>query len=140
MSGSEVFGLSLFSLYKIVTLLPTFAFHKPWLTESSGADQTFTNLEECTFLLFNLLPLLEVVVIPALFKIIKVTSEMKLTSLRLLGKVWKTKILTFLLSHELKNSGTKMRSNLKVLKVAHENLLGVAVKYHISMVDTFGIL
>src|SRR3954469_7987975 len=83
------------------------------------------------FLPFSFLPLLEVVVIPALFKIIKVSSEMKLTSLRLLGKVWKTTILTFLLSHVLKNSGTKMRSSLKVLKVAHENLLGVAVKYHI---------
>src|SRR3954466_12962487 len=83
------------------------------------------------FLLFSFLPLLEVVVIPVLFKIIKVTSKMKLTSLRVLGKVWKTTILTFLLPHELKHSGTKMRSSLKVLKVAHENLLGVAVKYHI---------
>ena len=34
-----------------------------------------------------------------------------------------------------------MRSNLKVLKVAHENLLGVAMKYHIwvDMVDTDGM-
>src|SRR3954470_3221907 len=89
-SSSEVFGLSLFSFYKIVTLLPTFAFHKPWLTESSGAYQTFTDLEECTFYLLSFLPLLEVVVvvIPALFKINKVTSKMKLTSLRLLGKSW----------------------------------------------------
>src|SRR3954452_4825063 len=94
-SGSEVFGLSLFSFYQIVTLLPTFTFHKPWLTESSGAEQTFTDLEECTFYLLSFLPLLEVEVIPALLKIIKVTSEMKLTSLRLLGKVWKKTILTF---------------------------------------------
>src|SRR3954463_3007589 len=96
--GSEVFGLSLFSFYQIVTLLPTFTFHKPWLTESSGAYQTFTDLEECTFYLLSFIPLLEVVVIPALFKIIKVTSKMKLTSLRLLGKAWKTTILTFTFS------------------------------------------
>src|SRR3954453_15511603 len=102
MSGSEIFGLNLFSFYKIVTLLPTFAFHKPWLTKSSGADQTFTDLEECTFLLLNFLPLLEVVVIPAIFKIIKVTSEMKLRSLRLLGKVCKTTILTFYFLMSLK--------------------------------------
>src|SRR4051812_7159475 len=94
-SGSKVFGQSLFSFYKIVTLLPTFSFHKPWLTKSSGADQTFTDLEECTFLLFNFLPLLKVVVIPALFKVIKLTSEMYLKSLWVLGKVWKTTILTF---------------------------------------------
>src|SRR4051812_8048972 len=105
--GSEVFGQSLFSFYKIVTLLPTFAFHKPWLTESSGADQTFTDLEECTFYPFNLLPLLEVEVIPALFKIIKVTSEMKLTSLRLLGKVWKTTTLNFYFHMSLKRMAQK---------------------------------
>ena len=38
------------------------------------------------------------------------------------------------------NRNTKQEYILKVLKVALENLLGVAVKYHkeVGMVDTFG--
>src|SRR4051812_22154655 len=96
-SGSEVIGLSLFFLSNCNTP-PNLYFHKPWLTESSGAYQTFTDLEECTFYLLSFLPLLEVVVIPDLLKINKVTSKMNLTGLRLLGKALKTTILTFTFS------------------------------------------
>src|SRR3954462_15733159 len=74
-------GEASFHFYKTIALLPSFCLHKPWLTESSGADQTFTNHGGVQFLLFNFLPPLEVVVIPSLFKIIKMTSEMKLASL-----------------------------------------------------------
>src|SRR3954469_3924615 len=96
-----------------------------------GSRPNIHRLGGVHFLPFNFLPVLEVEVIPALFKIIKVTSEMKLTSLWLLGKVWKTTILTFYFLMNLKTVAQKMRSSLKVLKVAHGNLLGVAVKYHI---------
>ena len=35
--------------YLWLTLLPTFCFHKPWLTESSGAFQHSHTMEECLF-------------------------------------------------------------------------------------------
>src|SRR3954467_7343944 len=74
-------GEASFHFHKTMALLPSFCLHKPWLTESSGAYQTFTYHGGVHFQLFTILSLLEVVIIPALFEIIKITSEVKLASL-----------------------------------------------------------
>ena len=45
-----------FALYYALialTLLPTISFHKPWLTESSGACQQSQTMEECPFNYFT---------------------------------------------------------------------------------------
>src|SRR3954470_16799746 len=71
-------GEASFHFHKTMALLPSFFLHKPWLTESSGAYQTFTYPGGVHFKLFTIPPLLEVMVTPALFEIIKTTSEVKL--------------------------------------------------------------
>ena len=54
-SGSELtLGIYSMHLYS-VTLLPSFAYHKPWLAESSGACQHSHTMKECLFDYFLLL-------------------------------------------------------------------------------------
>ena len=51
-SGSELLILHIYSMHFYIyslTLLPTSSYHKPWLTESSGAYQQSHTMEECLF-------------------------------------------------------------------------------------------
>ena len=51
-SGSELI-VGIYSMHFIysLTLLPAFAYHKPCLTESSGACQKSHTMKECLFIL-----------------------------------------------------------------------------------------
>lgn len=115
-SGSKVLILSMYimHIYRL-TLPPTFAYHKPWLTESSGAHQQSQTMGECLFSFVSLVFFLNVYWSNQL-SFCLVTSTLCMQVEGYLNLVWKI-TNPLLLPHEL-NRNTKQEYILKVLKVA----------------------
>jgi hypothetical protein len=112
--------------YKALALLPIFfSFLKLWLTNSIGCPPTFTYHGGVPFFFLFRIRLQWSDQLPCKFN----DEQMKLPSRGVLNLIWKIAISTTT-SSWAKKQWHKMRSIWKFWKVAHENLLGMALKYH----------